>query len=589
MPEIGQGTQSRLDGVGEPHGDRQCDTAVIVHVYYPEMWAHFSQLLPNVEPPFDLFVTVPTDVDFAESIVTSVFPHASVRRYENRGRDVAPFLNVFADISQAGYKYVCKLHTKKSPHTRHGIRWRDEMLDALIGSERVVSRIKAAFREHPDWGLIAPAGHVIPYLYAWSANADHVISLASSLGMPTDDLDFTFVAGSMFWFRPEALSLLNNAGLTSESFEPEERQRDGTLAHAVERFIGMAVQHAGFTIAESDSHDVRPSHVSLHFRILLEDLSGLSDSATDRAADERSGLEQSTTEPPISIQALKDVHAGDTAWIIGKGPSLLMLTREQLGPGPVIAINEATIAIEALGLDNAVYSLQKDAERYESAPELRVVTAGTEPIAPLRGATLLVHRHESANRMPQYAPRFVFDNVADFGLEWWEFSSLTAAAIAKLMGCRKVVFVSHDACVFGDARTCSPRSDGSFQVHTDEVTAANYPQHRQRIDEYLSRVSMNAEWLTPESGYSHHKRLTVELTAKAERLHGELEESRAAHAQIRGEVDAALRDLQAVTASLASAEDRVKALLDSTSWRWTAPFRAAHDLLARAKSRDTRT
>ena len=297
--------------------------------------------------------------------------------------------------------------------------------------------------------------------------------------------------------------------------------------------------------------------------------------------------------PPVSIQALKGAHAGATAWIVGKGPSLLMLTKEQLGPGPVIAINEATIAVEALGLDNVVYSLQKDAERYQDDPELLVVTPGTEPIAPLKGATLLVHHHESPNRMPAYQPRYVFDNVADFGLEWWDFSTLTAVAIARLMGCRKVVFVSLDASAFGDTRTCEPRPDGSFQIYTLE--RVEYASHRPRIDEYLSRISMDAEWLTPEAEYARHKHLTAELTARAERLYGELEESRAAarmrveaYAALRGELDATLRELQVVTASLASAEDRVTALLASTSWRWTAPFRAAHELLARVTSRPQR-
>ena len=580
--------------VGNPRGDGN-DTAVIVHVYYPEMWGQISGLLANIETPFDLFVTVPTDVDFPDSTVTSVYPDAAIRRHENRGRDIAPFVSVLSEISQAGYAYVCKLHTKKSLHTRHGARWCHEMFDALVGSKPGVSRIRAAFREHPDWGLIAPAGHVVPHLHCWSENVTQVLALATSVGIPTDDLDFTFAAGSMFWFRPEALSLLNDSGLTSESFEPEQHQIDGTMAHAVERFIGLAVQHAGFTIAECDSHSVRPSHVSLQFRMLVENLAVALRDPSDGTSGEGTGSGTSETEqtltntvtpPPVSIQALTNAHAGDTAWIVGKGPSLLMLTKEQLGPGPVIAINEAMILVEALGLDNVLYSMQKDADRYEDGPGPPVVvTGGTEPIAPLKGATLLVHQHESANRMIEYQPRFVFDNVADFGLEWWEFSSLTAVAIARLMGCLKVVFVSHDACVFGDLRTCTPRPDGSVQVQTDEVTAVTYPQHRQRIDEYLSRVSMDAEWLTPEVEYAQHKRLTDEL-ARAEYLYGELEESRAA---LRGELDATLHELQAVTTSLASAEDRVSALLGSTSWRWTAPFRAAHDLLARIRSRRTGT
>lgn len=330
----------------------------------------------------------------------------------------------------------------------------------------------------------------------------------------------------------------------------------------------------------------------------------------------------------MSIQALKGAHAGHTAWIIGKGPSLVMLTKDQIGAGPIIAINEATITIESLGLENVVYSLQKDADRYEYSPG-PIPLGGDEPIAPLRGATLLVHQHESAGRMKEYRPRFVFDNVADFELEWWEFSSLVAVAIARLMGCPRVVFVAHDACVFGDARTCTARVDGSFQVDTDWRSAANYVHHRQRLDDYLSRVSMTAEWLTPEAESVRHRedrRLAEELTREVERLRLSLDESGranealvSAQATVSMERDAALhqadrlqaslddksRDLEALTrahttvsadrhavlrqvdeltAQLAGAHDALRALRASRSWRWMAPLRAAADLLERARS-----
>jgi len=298
--------------------------------------------------------------------------------------------------------------------------------------------------------------------------------------------------------------------------------------------------------------------------------------------------------PEHSIQALKGVHAGATAWIVGKGPSLLMLTREQLGPGPIIAINEATIVVESLGLDNPVYSMQKDADSYAIGPDGPLVTGGAAPIASLRGATLLVHQHESANRMSTYAPRFVFDNVKDFGLEWWEFSSLTAVAIAKLLGCVKVVFVSHDSSVFGDTRTCQAMPDGWFQVYSDAEASVAYTDYRRRIDNYLTRISMDAEWFTPESDYS--RRRTADLVAKVDRLTAQLEQSRAishalsaGHVVLRAELDVALAEMRSTTAALARTEQKVGSMLGSTSWRWTAPFRAARDLLARTIQRQPGT
>src|SRR5262249_49472365 len=157
----------------------------------------------------------------------------------------------------------------------------------------------------PDWGLIAPRGHVLPLnpdSYYWGSNVDRVLSLAQSAGLAVGDiaeLEFSFVGGSMFWFRPQALAPVLDAKLVTEQFDVEEGQRDGTLAHAVDRFIGLAVKHAGFTIAESDSLGVQPSEVSVQLRLLLEQTKRLDDrvqALSQRIADQ-------SPPPPVSIQA----------------------------------------------------------------------------------------------------------------------------------------------------------------------------------------------------------------------------------------------------------------------------------------------
>jgi len=199
-----------------------------------------------------------------------------------------------------------------------------------------------------------------------------------------------------------------------------------------------------------------------------------------------------------SVQLLRDKHRGETAWIVGKGPSLAMLTKDQIGNGPVIAINDAVIALEAIGLNNPIYSLQKDADEYDDTPDLVPRIDDNPSFVPIARASLLVHRLESPHRMRTYSPRYVFDNIRDFGLEWFEFSSIVAAAIAKLMGCANVVYVAHDASVSGDARTCIPKPNGGYVVHpAGTETAVEYPQHRERIESYLAIVSMPVEWITP--------------------------------------------------------------------------------------------
>ncbi len=86
-------------------------------------------------------------------------------------------------------------------------------------------------------------------------NRRRVAALAGRAGLPPPwneaDDGFEFVAGSMFWFRPQALAGLAALAVEPGEFEPEAGQRDGTLAHALERFVGFAVAAAGFRIAET--------------------------------------------------------------------------------------------------------------------------------------------------------------------------------------------------------------------------------------------------------------------------------------------------------------------------------------------------
>ena len=156
------------------------------------------------------------------------------------------------------------------------------------------------------------------------------------------------------------------------------------------------------------------------------------------------------------MQRLKDRHAGQTAWIIGKGPSLAYLIKEDIGEGPVIAINESIIKIESLDLSNPTYSMQKDGGRRRKyfpadSPECDYSPDcdGCQYMTKPERATLLVHNRESLFCFPDYEPRYVFD-WRDLGMEHNDISLVTAIRIAQYMGCTSVNLVCCDLHAFGD-------------------------------------------------------------------------------------------------------------------------------------------
>ena len=63
-------------------------------------------------------------------------------------------------------------------------------------------------------------------------------------------LQQTFVAGTMFAARTAALRPLTKLDSAQMTYEREQGQRDGTLAHAIERLMAAVVLYTGYRIQE---------------------------------------------------------------------------------------------------------------------------------------------------------------------------------------------------------------------------------------------------------------------------------------------------------------------------------------------------
>lgn len=228
--------------------------AVIVHLYYAVLWPAMARALGNLPVPFDLVVTLPEPAsDAAISAIIADFPDAAILASANRGRDLRPFLFALDAIAPARHELVCKLHTKLSRHRSDGSAWRREMLRALLGTPAETQRILDAFRRDPKLGLLAPAGNLLSldgYL-GKASNARGLLALARLAEIAAIPADSAFVGGSMFWLRPEALIPALRAAFRADDFDAENGDTDGTLAHAWERFIGVAVAAAGYALRDT--------------------------------------------------------------------------------------------------------------------------------------------------------------------------------------------------------------------------------------------------------------------------------------------------------------------------------------------------
>lgn len=230
---------------------RSADAVVCLHIFYEDLIDEFAAVIAQARQclPLDVIVSLPEAWPLAalERLIAALRPiHILVCR--NRGRDVAPFLAALEVVRARGYRLGCKIHSKKSTHIGHGEAWRRALLEGLLGPA-TLARLEEGFFADRRIGM-AGAGE------AWLSLAErqHVVHCESRMAeigalLGLEDAPMRgFFAGTMFWFRPEALAACARLSGQHDLFEPELGQVDGMAAHAMERLFAATVEAAGFAV-----------------------------------------------------------------------------------------------------------------------------------------------------------------------------------------------------------------------------------------------------------------------------------------------------------------------------------------------------
>ncbi|MCP1688389.1 FMN phosphatase YigB (HAD superfamily) [Pseudomonas nitroreducens] len=229
--------------------------AIHLHLFYSDLAEEFRSHLAHMPYAYDLFVSVCDAA--AEEVAQRIFstlPNCStvtVQQVENRGRDIAPFFCTFGE-SLRDYDYLLHLHSKKSLYNQGAtLGWREYLCGSLLGS---AERIRSLFTllDSERCGIVYPQNYDgLPYMAnTWLANAARGRIWAKRLGLAQIPAGyFHYPAGSMFWARSEALKPLFDAKLQLDDFEAEAGQRDGTLAHCLERLLTLSSQSQQLPIA----------------------------------------------------------------------------------------------------------------------------------------------------------------------------------------------------------------------------------------------------------------------------------------------------------------------------------------------------
>lgn len=218
---------------------------VFAQVHYPDVWRDIKTVLDErLSLPFRLVVTTSHPASAIELPLSPHLVDIVILGVENRGRDILPFLKALAEAPD--FEIGLKLHTKKSPQRADGSRWLAELLDSLLPAASTGAVVES-MRADPRIGFVTPPGFCLPVRPWVLQNAGSMARVMEAMGHQLADADIDdayFAAGSMFWFRRDALSQLADPAVFS-LFEAEEGQLDGTVAHGVERLFAVETRRQG--------------------------------------------------------------------------------------------------------------------------------------------------------------------------------------------------------------------------------------------------------------------------------------------------------------------------------------------------------
>ncbi|MDQ1902452.1 glycoside hydrolase family 99-like domain-containing protein [Paracoccus sp. WLY502] len=258
LPEIEELSSSNALNICTTGKENANPYAVVVHIYYSELWSEFEELLKSVPFEFDLYVTLTYRGEISDNIkdlVQKAFPDAVVVQVENRGRDILPFVSLVNSGLLSSYKAVCKIHTKKSPHRTDGDNWRQHLVEGLLTPDRVEKRL-ARFVSDDTLSIWVADGQYYDDRKWWGSNFEITRQILRRVEIELDRENCGFPAGSMYWLKPDMIAIIKALQLGTDSFDTELGQIDGTVAHGFERAMGPLCKAFGNKIVQASELDM---------------------------------------------------------------------------------------------------------------------------------------------------------------------------------------------------------------------------------------------------------------------------------------------------------------------------------------------
>lgn len=210
-----------------------------LHVYHESYIPQATKIIADFPDAGGILITSPFEKVLSEFDSTSRGSNLELRLVKNIGRNFGAIKQILPTIGT--FKYLLHLHTKASKHmsSRRVAEWSQSFWGRLASRDTVLRILSAMDSNaeitisYPELTAILPSS-----AYRWGGNKKLAESLLASGKLDLLGDQIAFPAGGMFICQsPLILDLLNRLGL--EDFPQEPLPLDGSIAHALERLMGV--------------------------------------------------------------------------------------------------------------------------------------------------------------------------------------------------------------------------------------------------------------------------------------------------------------------------------------------------------------
>lgn len=246
--------------------------AVLLHMYYIDLWDEFKFKLDKLKIKHHIFVNLVKgsyDDDVLNEFKSKLeeIDNVTVLISENVGLDIGGtlFLLQYIYDNKLEFDYILKIHTKKSIHSgrdkkranewqKSGQEWRNQLTKPIIGDSETMDKILSLFGSSKEIGIIGSKMNILSskHMYALR-NIKYIQEYMKRFDINYPVQELQFVAGTMFWVRfdlfkkyftkiepKEILVELEEGAFTDATGEKR--------THALERIFGLMSLGSGMNI-----------------------------------------------------------------------------------------------------------------------------------------------------------------------------------------------------------------------------------------------------------------------------------------------------------------------------------------------------